>query len=145
VTERNTLDELAAAFKRVRPQMVAFARRDADLDPGSRIAEFSDADVEQFVNAYEALFLEALAGSGRETRDLVLETALPPIVDLGQTSLDMVRSNAISAVMLTHRLLPQVSPERREDAARWLAAFYGGYAAEVVERVLALEAERRTR
>jgi hypothetical protein len=142
MTDRDTLDELSEAFRRLRPQMVELARRDADLDPKSRIDEFSDADIEQFLNAYAAIFQEALDGSGRQTRELVLETALPPIVEFGQTSLDMVRSNMISAVMLTHRLLPQVSAERREDAARWLAAFYGEYSSEVIERVLALEAGR---
>jgi hypothetical protein len=142
MTDRDTLAELSEAFNRLRPQMVELARRDADLDPNSRIDEFSDADIEQIFNAYAALFQEAIDGSGRQTRELVLQTALPPIVEFGQTSLDMVRSNMISAVMLTHRLLPQVSEERREDAARWLAAFYGDYCSEVIERVLALEADR---
>lgn len=134
--------EIERAFRELRPEMVSNARKDADLDPVSRIADFSDAEIEQFLNAYEALFHEALAGEDRATRELIFETALPPILELGQTSLDMIRGNTISAVMLTHRLLPLISPENRDEAARWLAGFYGNYAYELTERVQALEAER---
>jgi len=135
--------EIAQAFRQLRPSMLANAERDADLDPNSRIEEFADQDLEQFLNAYEAMFMEALEGRGTATRDLILETALPPIIEFGQTSLDMVRSNVISAVMMAHRLLPLVSEERRDDAARWLAAFLSGYSYEAIGRAQALEAERR--
>jgi hypothetical protein len=136
--------DLLRAFRELRPEMVKHARGDADLDPKSRADEFSDADIEQILNAWEGLVVEALTGSGRATRDLVLDTALPPIVrSLEQTAADMIRSNTISAVMLTHRLLPKIAAERRDEAARWLAAFYGGYAHELVERVQRLESETR--
>ena len=135
--------EIARAFRELRPRMTEFARRDADLDPTSRAGDFSDGELEQFVNAYEALFTEALNGTGRQTRELIFETALPPIVEMGQTALDMLRSNVVSAIMLTHRLVPLIAEEHREAAARWLACFYSQYARELLERVLALEAERR--
>lgn len=142
--QHDVRQDLLRAFRELRPEMVRYARSDADLDPKSRADEFGDADIEQILNAWEGLVVEALTGSGRETRDLVLDTALPPIVrSLGQTAADMVCSNTISAVMLTHRLLPRIPAERREDAARWLAAFYGGYAHELVERVQRLESEAR--
>ena len=137
-----TQQELARAFGELRPQMLANAAADADLDPQSRLDEFAEGDLEQVLNAYEAMFMEALQGRGRQTRDLILETALPPIIDLGQTALDMVRSNVISAVMLAHRLLPLVRPELRDEAARWLASFYSTYAHELTGRALTLERER---
>ena len=130
------------AFERLRPQMLADAKRDADLDPASRIDDFSEPDLEQFLNAYEALMREALTDGGTATRDLILETALPPILELGQTPADMVRSNVISAVMMSHRLLPLVPEDLRDEAARCLAAFLSDYHHEVIVRVLALEAER---
>jgi hypothetical protein len=130
------------AFERLRPQMLADAKRDADLDPASRIDDFSEPDLEQFLNAYDALMREALTDGGTATRDLILETALPPILELGQTPADMVRSNVISAVMLAHRLLPLVRPEQRDEAARWLASFYSTYAHELTGRALTLERER---
>jgi hypothetical protein len=132
-------EDLARAFAELRPKFVENARRDADLDPDRRADGFSDADLEQFVNAYEALFLEAIEGRGREKRDLILETALPPILELGSTSLDVVRSNVVSAVMTTYRLLPRVPEERREEAARWLATFFADYTREIAERALAGE------
>jgi hypothetical protein len=133
---------IGQAFRELRPHMVENARLDAPLDPASRIEEFSDSDLGQFVNAYEALFNEALEGSGRETRELIFETALPPLLELGQTAADMMRSNVISAVMLTHRLLPLIPSDQRDDAARWLACFFSTYATELFERISALEAER---
>jgi hypothetical protein len=136
-------EELSRAFGELRPQMIAFARQDADLDPKSRVGEFGDEDIEQFLNAWEALFREALDGQGREKRDLILETALPPVMELGQTALDIARSNTISAVMTTHRLLARVAGEHRDEAARWLARFFSDYGREVVGRALALEQERR--
>jgi hypothetical protein len=143
-SQEDVRQDLLRAFRELRPDMVKHARSDADLDPNSRADEFSDADIEQILNAYEGLVVEALTDSGRSTRDFVLDTALPPIVrSLGQTSADTVRSNIISAVMLAHRLLPKVAADRRDDAARWLAAFYGEYAHELVERVQQLEREDR--
>lgn len=130
------------AFERLRPRMLADAKRDADLDPASRIDDFAEADLEQFLNAYEALMREALTDGGTATRDLILETALPPILELGQTPADMVRSNVISAVMMGHRLLPLVPEELRDEAARCLAVFLSDYHYDVITRVLALDAER---
>ena len=135
-------DALARAFAEVRPQMVQFAREDADLDPNRRADDFSDADIEQFLNAWEALFLEALEGTGRAKRDLILETALPPVLELGGGAADLVRGNVVSAVMTTHRLLARVADGQRDEAARWLARFFSGYAREVAERAIALERER---
>ena len=134
--------QIASAFTQLRPHMVENARRDADLDPASRVGSFSDDDLEQFINAYEALFTEALAGSGRQTRELIFDTALPPLLEMGQTTLDMIRSQAVSSVMLTYRLLPLVDEEHRDEAARWLAAFQSEYAYELIERVMALQEGR---
>ena len=135
--------ELKRAFSELRPHMIANARRDADLDPDSRIDDFQEPELEQFLNAYEAMFMEAVDGQSRETRDLVLETALPPVLEMSGTPLTLVRSNVLSSVMLAHRLLPLIPEDLREEAARWLAWFYSGYVEEMVERALAIEAERR--
>ena len=143
ITDEQLRAEIRRAFQALRPQMIPNAHADADLDPHSRIGDFSDADLEQFLNAYEAMFMEALDGSGRQTREFIFETALPPVLELGQTALDMIRSNVISAVMLTHRLLPLISEQYRDEAARWLALYHSTYAYELAERALALEAEQR--
>ena len=143
VASEDVRKEILRAFRELRPQLIPNARKDADLDPHSRVGEFSDGDLEQIANAWEGVFVESLEGTGRQTRDLLFDTALPPIVEaLGQSVQDMVRSNVITAVMLTHRLLPLIADEQREEAARWLAAFHSGYAYEMVERVTALQAGR---
>jgi hypothetical protein len=136
--------EIARAFAELRPHMIENAAADKDLDPASRFDDFRAEDLEQFLNAYEAMFMEALEGRGRVPRDLYLETPLPPeIEEQGQTAADMVRGNVVSAVMLAHRLLPLVREDLRDDAARWLASFLSGYSHEVVGRALAIEAGKR--
>jgi hypothetical protein len=118
--------------------MIANARKDKDLDPDSRVDEFCDRDLEQFLNAYEALFLEAVEGATHETRDLILDTALPPILESASSPLTLIRSNVLSAVLLTHRLVPLVREDLRDEAARWLAWFYAGYVEETARRAMAL-------
>jgi hypothetical protein len=142
VADERLRAELARAFGELRPQMVENAYNDADLDPNTRVDDFSRGDLEQFANAYEAMFMEALEGTGTQTRRFIFDTALPPMVERGQSALDMVRSNVVSAVLSAHRLLPLVAAEVRDDAARWLAVFHATYTREIAERALALEAER---
>ena len=132
--------ELKRAFGELRPHMVQNARLDADLDPDSRIGEFSEADLEQFYNAYQAMLFEAIDGKSRETRDLVLETALPPLLATGGGAMHLVRSSVLSGFMLGQRLVPLVREDLRHEAARWLAWFYSGYIEELVERTLEIEA-----
>ena len=135
-------EAIARAFGELRPRMIEHAAADADLDPQSRFDEFDRGALEQFLNAYEAMFMEALEGRGRGTRDFILEPALPPFIAMGQTTLDLVRSNAISSIMLTHRLLPLVPEDLRDEAARWLASFYSTYTHEIAGRALVLERDR---
>jgi hypothetical protein len=135
-------DELTRAFAELRPRMRELAEANASVDPKPRLDEFSDADIEQFVNAYEAMFLEALQGESRQVRELVFDTALEPMMASGQTALDMLRSNVISSVTMSHRLLRAVREDVREDAVLWLAGFYSSYTAELAERALAIEAGR---
>src|SRR3712207_4672806 len=123
--------------------MREIAEANARIDPDSQLERFSDEDIEQIVNAYEALFLESLHDTGRTMRDLVFDTALKPVLDeTGQTALGVIRSQVISAVTMSHRLVPMVSEDLREEAVFWLAGFYSQYTYEIAQRVMALEAGR---
>ena len=132
--------EIARAFRELKPHMLEHAHQDADLNPASLLDELGERDLEQFLNAYEGMFMEALEGTGHETRTFILETALPPILAMGQTTLDMIRSNVVSAVMLTHRMLPLIAEEHRDEAARWLARYHSEYTYELARRGLTIEA-----
>ena len=134
--------ELKRAFAELRPRFGELAQANAAVDPEPLVDELGDEEIAQFINAYEALFNEALDGTGREVRDLVFDTALEPIMAMGQTALSMIRSNVISAVTLTHRLLPLVREDVRDDAAMWLAGYLSQYTYELAERALAIEARR---
>lgn len=128
------------AWNELRPALADVAIQDADLDPDSRTAEFSADELDQFINAYEALFLEAVEGRGRATRDLILDTALEPLMASGKTTTpSLLRGNTISAIMLAHRLLPLIDAADRDEAARWLARFQGDYAHEITQRGLDIE------
>ena len=131
---------LQDAFKALRPELYAISDQTSDMTPESNPEDYSREDIEQFLNAYEALVLEAMEGRGRQTRDLIFETALPGIVAEGHSVGELVQSGVAMSIMLTHRLLEQVPAEERDAAAAWLAAFYSGYTRETVERVLELGA-----
>ena len=133
-------ESLVEAFKAVRPELYAISETTSEITPESNPEDYSRGDIEQFLNAYEALVLEAMEGRGRETRDLIFDTALPGIVAEGHTVGALVQSGVAMSVYLTHRLLARVPDEGREEAALWLASFYSGYTRETVERVLELGA-----
>lgn len=135
------LEEIRRAFRELRPRMIEFADENARLNPRSLRDQLSDEEVEQFINAYESLFMEALDG-GHKVRDMILDTALEPIMATGQTALDFVRSNILSAVLMAHRLLPLVREDLRDDAARWLAVFQAEYAHDSARKAMEIEARR---
>jgi hypothetical protein len=135
--------ELRRAFDEFCPKMAGHLRQDAGLDPTTPLGWIDDAELQQFVNAFKAMVTEALDGPERSTRNLIFETALPGVVAEGRTDLQMARSTVITAVMVAYRMLPLVAPEHRDGAARWLAAFYGGYVHELVQRAQALQSARR--
>ena len=132
--------EIARAFQELKPHMLEHAAEDADLNPANQLEDFEQRDLEQFLNAYEGMFMEALEGKGHDKRDFILETALPPILAMGRSTIDMIRGNVVSAVMLTHRMLPLIAEEHRHEAARWLARYHSEYTYEIAQRGLAIEA-----
>ena len=133
-------ESLVEAFKAVRPELYAISEKTSEITPESNPEDYSRGDIEQFLNAYEALVLEAMEGRGRETRDLIFDTALPGIVAEGHGVGELVQSGVAMSVYLTHRLLEHVPAGDREAAALWLATFYSGYTRETAERVLELGA-----
>jgi len=78
-------ESLVEAFKAIRSELYAISERTSQITPESNPEDYSRGDIEQFLNAYEALVLEAMEGRGRETRDLIFDTALPGIVAEGHT------------------------------------------------------------
>jgi hypothetical protein len=137
-----TRAEIARAFRELRPRLPEIAEQNALLDPVGADQDLAPEAIEQFINAYEALFLEALEGRGHATRDLIFDTALQPIMDRGRTALGMLRGNVVSAVTLTSQLLPLVREDLRREATLWLAGFYADYTCELAERALAIETGR---
>jgi hypothetical protein len=100
-----------------------------------------DAAADQFLRAFTALLREGLRGE-RGQRSMVMETAIPALVEHGQTSLDMLRGHVRFFTLLAPRLVAGVPEDQRADAAVWLARYASDYTAEVVERATAVERER---
>jgi hypothetical protein len=133
--------ELVQAFRDLRPQLYDISQETSRLTPESNPEDYSREAIEQFLNAYEALVLEALEGRGRSRRDLIFDTALPVVVAEGQPVGAMVQSGVALAVTLTHLLLARVPEHVRDESAAWLAAFFSAYTRETLERVIELQRE----
>jgi hypothetical protein len=135
--------ELLQAFKDLRPHLFDVSMQTSRMTPESNPDDYSREDIEQFLNAYEALMLEALEGRGRAKRDIIFESALPAVVAEGQPAVSMIQSNVATSVMMTYRLLDAVPAAAREESALWLAGFFSGYTREMAERTLELERDGR--
>ena len=132
-------EALLEALDRLRPELYDLSQQTSPFTPESNPEDFEREEIEQFLNAYEALVREALTGQGRATRDLIFDTALPAIfAEVGQPVGAMVSSSVALTVVVAHRLLADVPAELRDEAALWLSEFYSGYTRELFERYAAL-------
>ncbi len=113
------------------PEMLrgAAARSRALTDPEGR---YTDEDIDQIVHAFGSALREGLRDEGTAARDLLIEGAVPAVLEQGETAASLARSAAIFGVLLAGdaaALLPEGS---REEAVGWLAAFFGDWASDVV-------------
>ena len=129
---------LLEAWPTIRPDLGDLVARLEAVLPAAPTTTFAPEEIEQLLNAFEALVLEGLRAEGTETRDFLLETAVPAIVAGGQPPLDLLRSHIGVFVLLTERLCGAVPSEHAQDAALWLAGFFAGYGSDSTERALAV-------
>lgn len=92
---------------------------------------FSDEDLRQLMRGFCQLLEEALTDSGSETREFFLGTAIPGLVAAGQEPLTLVRSTSTFVVLMTAAAIDGLEGADRQDAAEWLAGFFGEYVRDV--------------
>jgi hypothetical protein len=129
---RQAVDEVCERFGEI-ADTVADPAAPTELSPAEQQAR------DQFLHAFAALLREGLQG-GREQRDLVMSTAVPALLDNGQSTLDLVRGHVAFYMALSPHLLAAVPEHLREDASTWLATYAADYTAEVTEIALRAEA-----
>ena len=95
--------------------------------------DYSDEDVAQIVHAFGGALREALAGTGSDARDLLMQTAVPAVVARGETPATLARSATVFGVLLAGAVRERVPAELTEGAVEWLAGFFGAWAHDVVE------------
>ncbi len=134
---RNALME---AFTAIRPDLDAVVERMAAAAPEEERNDYSPETTGQFLNAFEALMLEALEAAGDEKRRFILDTAVPALVAQGSTPSDLMRGHVAFFAVLAHRMLERVPAEQCANAEVWLSRFMGDYCAEV--NAIAIQAER---
>ena len=123
-------DAIAAALDRIDLAAIAAQLGDGEVEA----TQTDQAATEQFLRAFEALMREALEG-GRDQRDLVMDAAIPALVEHGMTTAELVNSHTAFFVALAPPLVEAVEPAGlRDEAALWLAAYAGDYTREVAER-----------
>ena len=119
-----------------RPRMLELTKRVVADVPAIGADRYSDEELDQLLNAFEALVTEAVTGAGTSTRELVLETAIPAIVADGLEPWTLACSNTTFAIFLTGMVLEEIPPEQRVDALSWLASFWGSYTGDVVRTAM---------
>jgi len=129
---------LIESVRGAREDMRALAELVRDAVPANERGEDDEAANEQFLNAFQALLIEALEG-GTEQRRLIMDTAIPALVADGTRHPTMLQGHVAYFVALTPRLVEGVPAEQRTEALAWLARYFGAYAREVSDRTLAAE------
>jgi hypothetical protein len=97
-----------------------------------RETAYTAEELEQLVHAFRASLREALAGSGTDARDLMIETAVPAVVAQGDTPATLARSSGVFGVLLASRVARVVPEDARDGAATWLGAFFGEWLHDIV-------------
>ena len=133
-------EALRAAIAESRDGWMRAGERAVAASPELAAASLGDDDLNQLLNGFEALMLEALEERGDETRRLFLETAVPALVAGGQTPASLVHGAAAFSVLLATEIVPLVSEEHRGETAGWLAGFLGAYCRDLVEAATVAEA-----
>ena len=102
------------------------------LDQGALVSRTPDDELDQLVRATIAILLEGLEG-GTETRNFVIETAVPAFVAQGETPATLAATSVTFAVMLSGLLSSKVSEKHRAETQAWIATFYGAYVRDVIQ------------
>jgi hypothetical protein len=124
-------DDLRAAIQASHDDLLALAQRVLSSDLATKTP---DEQVGQLVRATEAMLAEALDGR-TDTRDFVLETAVPAYVEAGETASTVAGASVRFAVQLADLLAGRVSPEHRAATVEWVAEFYAAYTSATIEAI----------
>lgn len=124
-------EELRAAIEASHDDLLALAR--SVLATGLS-TETPEQQLEQLVRALVAMLLEGLEGR-TETRDFVIETALPAYVEAGESASSIAGASVRFAVQLADLLASRVSAENRAAAIEWTADYYATYTCLTIEAV----------
>ena len=117
-------DEIRRLLHDEREQLLALADR-----VSATTQRYSDEELHQLLNGFEAMVVEALEGRGTQTRDLFVETAIPAVLAAGESPSGLVHNTVGFAILLTTHLLDSLPPEHRTEAGDWLAHFFADYCA----------------
>lgn len=124
--------ELLNAIEQRRAELIqTLGFTHSNPEPGARVYEH--ADIEQMVNGFLALLVEALEERPPEVRTFFLQTAMPALRDSGTTLHTMMRGSVQALMIMSITLTQHVSPEVRDEARGWLSSFTGAYVAEMAD------------
>lgn len=104
---------------------------------------YGEDELDQLVRGFAAVLAEALRGDERDQMELLVGSAIPALVADGQTTSTLARAVGSLAVVVSTSLVRDLPEAERDDAAGWLAGFFGEYAQAVVDEARRLEADGR--
>ncbi len=83
--------------------------------------------IEQFVNGFFNVILEALEGRSQETRQFVMTTMFPAMRDSGTAADLMIGGSARVLIALAIDIVDGIKPEHRSEARGWICQVLGDY------------------
>ena len=86
------------------------------------------------------MITEALEEESRDQLELLVGSAIPALVADGQNVSSLARAAGTVAVAVSASLLRALPDEDQNEAAAWLATFFGEYTQAVVEEAVRAEA-----
>ncbi len=126
-------DALLQAVDAVSGELPELAGRLEDrLDVPQPEGEQDPRARDQFMRAFIALLREGIEG-GREQRELVMSTAVPALVQAGQSPTDLVHSHVAFFMILGPRLIEHMPEDLRDEGSLWLACYAAEYTREVLQ------------
>lgn len=93
----------------------------------------SQRDVEQMIDAFIALLVEALETDSREVRTFFLGTVIPGLVSAGAPASSLLGGAVEFAILTSVDVAAELPKEERKPAQLWFARFFNAYLTEMVQ------------
>jgi hypothetical protein len=126
--EEETRKQLAKVLRGQRNRYIAAI----EAMEGSQPSAYGAQDFAQMIDGFLALLEEALTSTSSDVRTLYLETAIPSLLKTGTNPFALLTGTVGFAVVLSVNAVAGMPEGQREQAQRWLSAFFSDWMGELL-------------